>query len=211
MSDKPIQFIFVYAKSPKEAQGWWLKISSMEELEAYIQKTRGGKTTTKGFELYSKLYMNANENGGKKPIREILEEMPPEKRHELMMTDMRAFNSMMGGIMMAEKMQGTILDGFRAMNMEIGMTYMRHIKEDGVCFINKNGGCNSIIEYDTWCRKNDLVWPDFTRDQIRTKQYDGGTHWYAFIGDCEVRNEDGGLQFPSKMEAYEAACAVMSR
>lgn len=205
---KPTQFTFVFAKSPQEAKGWWLKISTMEALEAYIMKSRGNPRLERALGMYKDLHEKGQAATPKKTVREVLSDMPQEERMKLMMESPSAWNTMYGAIMEAEKVGGNIFDGFRCMNMDVGMTYMRHIKEDGVCFINRNGGCNAIIEYDDFCRKDDLVWPDFKSSDIRVKQFDGGAHWYAYVGNMEVHNGDT-LRFPTKADAERAAISIV--
>lgn len=205
---KPVKFTFVYAKSPREACGWWLKISNMAELEAYIMKTHANPRIENAFDMYKEMHDKGQESRPGKSVREVLEELPQEERMRLMLQSPSAWNTMYGAIMEAERIGGTILDGFRCMNMEIGRTYIRHVREDGVCFINRNGGCNAIIEYDDWCTRDDLVWPDFTESDIRVKQFPGGEHWYAYVGSMEVHNGDT-LRFGSKREAENAAMEII--
>lgn len=206
---KPVKFTFVHAKSPKEAKGWWLKISDMDTLTAYVMKTQGNPRIEKAFALYSKLHQKGQESRPAKSVREVLEDLPAAERIKLMTESSSVFNTMLAAIMQAENVNGTILDGFRCLNMETGTTYISHIKEYGVCFINKNGGCNAIIEYDDWCRKDDLVWPDFKEKDIRLKQYPDGNHWYAFIGSMEVHNGDT-LRFNTKEKARAAAMNIIN-
>lgn len=206
--EKPIQFTFIFAKSPREARGWWLKITDMETLLAYVSKSQGNPRIEKAFNMYTRLHTIGQQSYPKKSVREVLEELPQKERMEYMLDPSGAWNTMYGAIMEAEKVGGTILDGFRCLNIGVGATYMRHIKEDGVCFINRYGGCNAIIEYDDFCKKNDLVWPDFNRNDIRVKQFPGGKHWYAYVGSMEVHNGDT-LRFPSKSEAESAALAII--
>lgn len=203
-------FTFVFAKAPSEARGWWLMVSDMENLTEYIMKTQGNPRIEKAFNLYGRLHQEGQESEPHRTVREVLEGMPQVERMELMMEDTAVWNTMYGAIMEAERVGGTILDGFRCMNMECGTTYIRCIKEDGVCFINRNGGCNSIIEYDDFCHRDDLVWPDFTLNDIRLKQYPDGIHWYAYIGNMEVHNGDT-LRFGSRKDAYNAAMAIIER
>ena len=203
-------FTFVFAKSPSEARGWWLKISDMDELTAYVMKSQGNPRIEKAYNMYSELHMKGQEYTPQKSVREVIADMPLEERQKRMLESPAVWNTMYGAIMEAEKVNGTILDGFRCLNMSGGTTYMRRIKEDGVCFINRNGGCNSIIEYDDWCHKDNLVWPDFTRDDIRVKQFPGGDHWYAYIGSMEVHNGDT-LRFESRDAAAHAAISIIEK
>ena len=201
-------FTFVFANAPSEARGWWLMISDMDNLAEYIEKTHGNPRMAEALNIYTRLHTKGQESYPKKSVREVIADMPAEERIKLTTDSSSAWNIMYAALMQAENIGGTILDGFRCLNMDYGVAYIRNIREDGVCFINQNGGCNSIIEYNDWCRKNDLVWPDFTKDDIRVKQFPGGDHWYAYIGSMEVHNGDT-LRFWSKDDAWNAAVSII--
>lgn len=207
--EKPVRFTFVHAKAPEEAKGWWLKITDIETLTAYAVKTRGNARMRKAFDLYCELHQKGQEYSPAKSVKEVLNEMPAEERVQNMIKNPSVYNTLYGAIAMAESVNGTILDGFRCLNMESGSAYLRHIRQDGVCFINKMGGCNDFIEYDDWCSRNDLIWPDFKMSDIRLKQYPKGRHWYAFIGDMEVHNGDT-LRFDTKEDAHMAAANIVN-
>lgn len=206
------EYTFVYAKAPHEAVGWWLKISSMQMLEQYIMDTQAGTLQARALELYAGIYFKHGCGDGKSVRQAINDEMPSEERLRLMMKDMPAWNCMYGAIQQAENLNGTILDGLRSARMEAGTTYIRHIREDGRLFINRNGGCNSFIEYDTFCHRKNLVWPSFRKSDLRLKQYDGGTHWYAYIDNFEVKNPlTGSSRFFSESDARNTAMSIIDK
>lgn len=57
------------------------------------------------------------------------------------------------------------------------------------------------IEFTQFYRREELVFPNFTEDDIHIKQYgEKGIHWYAYIGDMQLHYGD-----KRKWNTYEAA------
>lgn len=163
--------------------GWWLKIDTIEKLADYHEKVGANK-----FEEAFRLYLQEE-----KP-----ENMPLEER--IKRANDRNLKYLQAAIMEAEKIGGSILDGFRCLNLEIGMSQMRHIREHGAVYINRGGGHTFSIEYTQFCRRKEPVFPDFKEKDIRIVKYPYGSHWYAYIGDMQVRNRED-----MKWNTYDAA------
>jgi hypothetical protein len=106
--------------------------------------------------------------------------------------------------MQAQNVGGTIFDGFRCLNIEIGFAEMETLREYGTVFINCVGGHTHGIEYDQFCRRKALVFPNYKPEDIRIKQFDGGNHWYVYIGDMQMRHGDQ-LKWNTYKQAREAA------
>lgn len=102
-------FLFVLAKDG----GWWLKITTVEQLTEYHQKCGGNR-----FEKAIEMYMS-----GTRPQDMTGEEMPLEERIKLQTN--KDFKLLQCAVMMAQNCNGTIFDGLRMLNMEIGMKQMR--------------------------------------------------------------------------------------
>jgi hypothetical protein len=185
-----MEYLFVFAKG-----GWWLKLDSIEKLIDYHQKTGTGK-----FENALLMYLNEG-----RP-EEILENLSLEGRIEKM--NNRDFKYLQGAVMQAEKNHGSIIDGFRWLNMEIGMNQMENIRQYGAVYINPVGGHTYLLEYTQFCRRKELVFPDYSQKDIRVKQFNGGTHYYVHIGDLEVRDGDV-IKWNSYEEAYGKALAIL--
>ena len=101
------------------------------------------------------------------------------------------FQFMYMAIQKAEKRDNmTFLDGIRAINLEMGESDLRYIREDGAVYFNRVGGKTFSVDYVQFCRRKNLVFPDFKASDIRVKQQTGGTHYYAYIGDMQVRDRD---------------------
>ena len=81
---------------------------------------------------------------------------------------------------------------------------MNSLADSGAIFINRKGGfCTKIENYTQWVRRKDMIFPDYTNEDIRIKRFIGGHHWYAYIGDMQLKN---GKE--EKWENYDDAYAV---
>lgn len=118
------------------------------------------------------------------------------------------FKILLGAVMQAEKNELSILGGFRSLNIEIGLGQMRTMEEYGAIYINCVGGYTFGLNYNQFCRRKELVYPDFKASDIRIKQFQGGEHYYAYVGDIQVR--DGEIfKWNSYKEAYDKALEVI--
>lgn len=187
-------YLFVFANG-----GWWLKIDSVEKLIDYHKQT--SSRFNGAWELFSRLYKEA---GDVNKIMDVVAAYPAEKRFELMQT--RDFKYLQAAIIEAQQMDGmaNIFDGFRALNMGIGAKELRDIREYGCCYINSVGGSTFSLDYTQFYRRKQLVFPNFRREDIRVERFKGGEHFYAYIGDMQVRDGDV-LKWNSYDEAYNRA------
>lgn len=135
------------------------------------------------------------------------EDLPMEERIKLMGN--RDYKYLQAAIIQARKADGTILDGFRCLNMEVGKSELQCIKEHGAVFINKVGGHTFSLAYNQFCRRKELIYPDFKMSDIRVIHYQGGLHWYAFVGDMQVRNGEK-CKWNTSGEAKRAAEIIVS-
>lgn len=200
-------YLFVF---DEDSKGWWLKVTDPEQLMDVFGQTKGS-TLGGGLELYWELYKETNTGEGRtgtKSMRQILEEMPAEKRFRLMTENQRDFNIMYGAILQAERYGGTIFDGLRCLNMEMGYKELEDIRRYGQTYLNRAGGSTFSCRYTQYCRRDRFVFPDFTRRDIRIRQFKGGTHYYAYIGNVEVKNGDS-LRFNSYGEAEKRAMELL--
>jgi len=84
------------------------------------------------------------------------------------------------------------------------------IEKYGKIFQNKNGGYMSshkdLEVIDEFERKdNGLIFPQYTEKDIKVKQWEGGTHWYAYVGDIWCKDYEGIKKFDTKERALEVA------
>lgn len=189
-----MKYLFVFSEG-----GWWLKIDSVEKLIDYHEKIGGEK-----FGDALLMYM---EHGHPSKILEALEN-DPAKRIEMMMS--WDFKYLQAAVMLAEQGNGkrNIFDGFRCLNMESGMSELKVLREYGAVYINPAGGHTFSLEYTQFCHRKELVFPDFKESDIRVKKFQGGSHYYAFIGDMQVRNGDQ-MKWNTHEAAYQMARSIL--
>lgn len=188
------EYLFIY-----DGEVWWLKLTDVEQIIDYH------KQTDSRYEGALSLYMKFKLEG--KEWYNLLEDMPLQERIKTMQS--KDFKYLQCAIMKAQQVEGTIFDGFRCLNMEIGAGELETIREHGAVFINPAGGHTHGIKTVQFCRRKQLVFPHFKREEIRLKQFNGGRHWYAYIGDMQIRDGDK-LKWNTREAAQEAAEAMVT-
>ena len=143
-------------------------------------------------------------------VLEVLKSMSQDERFDIMINNRKNFNIMLGAIMQAEKVNGTIFDGLRCMNIKMGSKELKDIYRNGKTYINQVGGSTFYLEYTQFCRRNELVFPNFTEDDIKIRQFDGGRHYYAYLGDMQLRDGEN-LKWNSYEQAYNVAIDVIGK
>lgn len=92
-----------------------------------------------------------------------------------------------------------------------------YISKGIVLYINKMGGYmpeHSDIEViDTMERDidNDLIFPNYTEKDIRIKKWEGGKHFYAYVGMFSVIDWKGDMKWNTEKEAMEKAEGFLYR
>lgn len=85
------------------------------------------------------------------------------------------------------------------------------LHRNGVIYLNRKGGfCENIVGYTQWVSRKNMIFPDYTFEDIRVKQFKGGTHWYAYIGDMQVRNGKE-IKWDNYDDAYNTALLLVDR
>lgn len=194
MGEKTIEYLFVY-----DGKQWWLKLTEAEQIIDYHKQTSGR------YEGAINLYMKLKQDG--KEWYNLLDDMPLQERIKTM--ESKDFKYLQCAIIKAQQVEGNIFDGFRCLNMEIGAAELEDMREHGAVFINPAGGHTWGIETVQFCRRKQLVFPDFKKEEIRVKQFKGGRHWYAYIGDMQLRNGDQ-LKWDTQEAAQSAAEAMIA-
>lgn len=179
-----MEYKFVYIKSKtSDMGGWWLEVKTVEQLLDYHEKTdrRWGRAVEN--------WLNSKEatSGG------YTEHMKP-------LTLAIALD--------AESKGHSIIDatlGFRQRMIE---QQIQFLKEDGVIYINCVGGyCTSISSHSyqaQYVRRKELVFPNYKQSDIHITKFPMGEHYYAHIGDLELKDGDK-MKWNSYREAYEFA------
>ena len=187
------EYLFVYDG------GWLLKLTTAEQIIDYFKKTDSR------YEGALEMYMRWKQEG--KDYEDAIMELPLTERINLMQN--RDFKYLQCAIIQARKIGGTIFDGFRSLNMEMGAAYLETIREHGTVYINPAGGKTFDVEYTQFCRRKEIIFPEYRREDIRVKQFKGGQHWYAYIGDTQVRCGEQ-LKWNTHDAAFEAAAALVN-
>lgn len=79
----------------------------------------------------------------------------------------------------------------------------------GSIVVNKLGGCLPMTEDFKVMRAvekeiSDIIFPSYTKEDIRVKQWQDGTHWYAYVGNYSVIYNKK-RKWDTKKEAEEKA------
>ncbi len=78
-------------------------------------------------------------------------------------------------------------------------------------YVNASGGYTiHMNKTEARYESEKLMWPVFKEDDIRVKTWPGGTHFYAYIGPVQVK-QDGELKWDTEEEARQAAMAYVSK
>lgn len=170
-----MKYLFVYKDGT-----WWLKIKTVEELLNYHDKTDGRWSGAFDNLIHSKEFYDG------------------EKHASNLAYVIGMFGSKRGlnAVESVVEFKSKIFDA-----------QMDLILEGHTLFINEKGGYHFDYNGDKpasqFIYRNEFVFPNFSKDEIRVKSFPGGHHFYAFIGDMQVR--DGDML---KWNTYEAAMKV---
>lgn len=171
--------------------GWWLRLASDDDIINYIRAT------------------NDRYDGALcKAVHEPIEKMSLEDRIKAQLNGDKNYMLIQAGMIMAQKCNTTLYGGFERLQTEFGMALHRDILENGETFVNGVGGKTFSLDYDQFVWRKDLVFPHYTIADIRIKQFEKGQHYYAYVGDTQLRNGEK-LKWDTYNEAYNFAVAVV--
>lgn len=180
-----MEWLFVLKDKGTHNQGWWLKISNADELVAYYEKLSGAREEA----IFNEYLSKAND---------------PDARYS---------NVTQAVIMNAQKKRLNIYEGIRDFRLTVAMQQLESIHKYGAIYINRVGGYHGAYgnapEYD-FVRRKEPIFPDFKREDIRIKKFEGGQHYYAYIGDMQVRDGDI-LKWNTYDEAYKQAEKILDK
>ena len=164
--------------------GWWLRLTNDEDIVRYIQAT------------------NDRYDGAMcKAVHSPLEFMSLEERIKAEQSGERNYKLLQAGMIMARKSNTTLYGAFESLQVEFGM--------NGETFINPVGGKTFSLEYDQFVWRRHLAFPNYSVNDIRIKQFEGGSHFYAYLGDTQLRDGEK-LKWSTYGEAYDFAVAVVN-
>ena len=181
------EWLFVLVNSQQAGNTWWLKITGLPELMDYLETTNTRWAHVFDNWLHDSEFQ-PNVSGHGKHIQQTS------------LTQLVHYRAVHTG--------QPILSAISDVAGELAESMMNCLYATGVLYVNANGGWNgggpTVKETGSFCRRKKLVWPDFTEDQVRVSKFPGGTHWYAYIGNVQVRDGDK-LKFNTKAEALAQA------
>lgn len=162
---------------------WYLKISTLEELKEYT------KTMNKHWEEALSNLLNSKEftkygNRHAGPVETSIGFYGSNR-------SLNAFEA---------------VDSFK---QQVINEQINEINKGNILLINKKGGYFMLDKdkqgvYKQWCKKDKIEFPEFTKQDIKIERFPLGNHWYAYIGDTQIRDGDK-LKWNSYEEAYEYA------
>ena len=192
-----MEWLFVLKDKGTSNAGYWLKISSVDELVEYM-KTTNPTRYGKAFEnyVYGKDY-----DGITNSHRPHLDAEPLTQAIIMNAQNMKEKYDVAMNIFQA-------IESFSSM---VAMNMLNSLQECGAIYINRVGGYHGYYkssEENGFVRRKELVFPDFKKDEIRIKQFSNGEHYYAYIDDMQVRNGDT-VKWNTYKEAYEQALSMI--
>lgn len=178
-----MKYLFVYKNDT-----WWLKITTIDELFNYSDKTNARWGKAFDSLIHSKeFYSDGMEHASNLAF----------------VIGMMGSRNKMNAIEATAELRSKIFDA-----------QLDLIMEGHTLFINENGGYHYDYEgdkpYTQFIWRDELVFPNFSKNEIRIKKFTGGQHFYAYIGDMQVRDGDN-LKWDTYEEALKQAEKVVTR
>lgn len=170
--------------------GWWLQITSVDELIEYQDKHSG---------KYGRALLNILRD--KELGADTCTHGPYIK--DLSLSQAAYYHAINQSI--------SPVASLMSISYQTSMNQLDALQKHGAIYINSVGGWNWSLtsEVKQYLWKDDFVFPNFTKDDIRVSKFPGGTHYYAHVGPMEVRDGDTVKWF-SYDEAYRHAAACIS-
>ena len=183
-----MKYRFVLKDKGTNNQGWWLKISSIEELNKYINNVES--PMVKGF----KSYLHCREFASPEYSGPLL----PHVNREGYFLGLYASNRQISPICAIEEIENKKYK-----------TQVQYLLKGYNIYFNRNGCWHfGINDFDSWYDSENLVFPEFNKDQIRIEQFPMGKHFYAYIGNMQVRDGDT-FKWDTYEEAYNQALSFL--
>lgn len=184
-------WLFVLIGRGTDSAAWWLKIRSQEELIRYLQQT--GSKYGRAFDnyLHDGFYQESITGHGK-------------YNQEANLT----LAAYLYGINRNKSMVEALID----LQTDTANRMSEMLDKYGALYINSVGGWNtgtSLGPENGFMHARQLVWPNFTESDIRISCFHGGQHYYAYVGQAQVRDGDR-VKFNSYDEARRHALAYLT-
>lgn len=175
-----MEYTFVWKNN-----GWWLKISSPEELFNYWDKKDNIWSQT----LFNMI--NSKEFGNGEKHADFLTCCVGTYGENRGLSMIRAVSDFAGEV--------------KAQQLEFLLKY-------GALYFNENGGYHFDTvkkkTYTHFVKKDRLRFPYYEKKDIRIEKFPRGTHFYAYVGDLQIKDGDT-LKWDTYKEAYNKALEVV--
>lgn len=160
--------------------GWWLKIRTVEELASYIMAADSRWENALDNLLNSKEFTRRG------------------TKHADTLATAIGFYGINRGL--------NGIDATTSLREQLVNNQLDEIRNGRTLLVNKNGGYFALKDekYSQWCRKKELSFPDFDKKDLKIERFPMGKHWYAYLGNMQIRDNDKS-KFNSYEEAYEYA------
>ena len=170
--------------------GWWLRIDDCDTLCEYIKDTFGVR---KGKVFEDFIFHYDSEDGTLSHAE---------------------YEETQGVLMYARRLNSSFPEALNLLYQEVGLNMLHKIQDNGKIWVNSKGGYNAVFDDDMETQtvyRTELVFPEYKREDIRIKQFPGGKHWYAYIGDLQVKGDSGQtVKWNTYEEAYKQAESVIA-
>lgn len=101
-------------------------------------------------------------------------------------------------------------DALDSLQKQLYKDWYKFLYEGKTIYVNGVGGYNFSQEEKRIYKKEGYDFPCFSENDIRILQWPGGKHYYAYIGDLEIRDGDT-MKWNSKEEALTVAKMYISK
>lgn len=182
------RYTFVLINKNTNLAAWWLKIKSLPELYDYLAATQS---------RYSRAFQNFDQDKFYQP--NLMTHGP----------HIREANLTLAAYLHGLNHNLSIVDAICDIAGTVAQNMTDMLLQNGHLYINQNGGYNACNpEYQDVCFRDTLTWPEFTEQDIHISKFPGGTHYYARIGQVDVKSGDK-IKFDDYKSARQAAMAYI--
>ena len=185
--EKKHEWLFVLLNKDTPSAAWWLKITTLPDLLRYLEQTN-----TRWAHVFDNYLHDSEFQAGAVGHGKHIKEAG--------LTQMVYYRA----VHEQKSMLQTISDVAGELTENMADALYVH----GRLYVNCNGGWNiggkGLDESGSFCRRERLVWPGFTESDIKISRFPGGRHWYAYVGNVQVRDRDN-LKFSTREEAMRQA------
>ncbi len=175
------EYLFVYKNG-----GWWLRINEPKQLFDYYEKT-DSRWSDGFYNLITSKEFGNGENHANSLAYAI---------------GTYGANRKLNAIEATQSFRVAVLSN----QLDVLLKYHE-------IYINRNGGYHPNTsgrkDYSQFVRRKRLIFPEYKESDIRIKQFTGGEHWYAYIGDLQIKDGDI-IKWNTYEEAYRKAKELIS-